>query len=457
MLATVVSKDADLLPARVMMVSARRNAALPPTVRQAIFVTEDVSQDWARALVQHDGVSFEVLKSLDLSGAKSGIIPLFGLDSYDSILYLSPYTLVKSQLEPLLSCKPLCAMFHTPCSFSTGIMAISPDSAVHAALERRASASRSGTDKSCRPGNAPDWLDEEGCLLNAHFGKELLNASVFRIGEEGRKKGMRRLPSGAKMMHYFFYPRMRWEVPDKCGRIRTVDYTTPPLLRPWYWWTFAAMDLSWEWREYRIQLSHPPGMTDADVGTFVLHAVVILMCAVLWSMWLLRGGWGMLMERSEGSGKMREQEVMLYVLAGGLVGCLASWGVGFTLTPATLAPAYGIALFGMYRVVTLWGFWCAFGGGFIAAHAVREDGRLLRARGRKQAVVETGVLCAAEMVSVVALFAAAAAVPVGTAFDKVLTVAPPVVIYFGIFFALVVRLGFVWLSVGAKERFEVDT
>lgn len=105
-----------------------------------------------------------------------------------------------------------------------GHKVISPDRAVHAALERRASAFRSGSDKSCTPRNTPDWLDEEGCLLNAHFRKELLNASVFQIGEDNDKTGMQRLPSGAKMMHYFYYPRMRWEVPKKCGKILTVDY-----------------------------------------------------------------------------------------------------------------------------------------------------------------------------------------------------------------------------------------
>lgn len=94
---------------------------LSPSVRLTIFVTPHVSQDWARALVKHDGLSMEVLQSPDLRSATSAFISLFSMDTYKSILYLSPYTLVESSLKPLLSCSPFCAMFHTPCSFSTGI------------------------------------------------------------------------------------------------------------------------------------------------------------------------------------------------------------------------------------------------------------------------------------------------------------------------------------------------
>lgn len=460
LLATIVSADADLLPARVMMLSARRNGGLPPSVARTIFVTEAVSRRWAQTLVEHDGLSFEVLPALPLAASTEALIPLFALTAYDAVLYLSPYALVhKGELAALFRCKPFCAMFHTPCSFSTGLMTLTPAKAVHDALAARARALRDGTDTSCRRENAPDWLEEEACILNAHFGKRLLNASVFRGEVDEAEAGVRRLAAGTKMAHYLYYPRMGWDIPDKCGPLQTVDYTTPPLLRPWYWWTFAAMDLSWSWREYRVQLTQPAGMPDAERQTFLMHVAGIFVVVVVGVVMLKRGLRGGKKEgaKAQRANWMREQELMLYVWAGGLVGCCGSWGVGMVATPAMIAPEYGIVLFGMYRTVALWGFWCVFGSGFIARRAVAEDGRRLRGHGRRGGLARTGLICMVESVCMILLLVCGASVKTETAFGKIVALASAFLLYCAVGLVVIVWLGRLWLAVGAKGRLELNT
>ncbi|CDF77408.1 unnamed protein product [Chondrus crispus] len=350
-------------------------------------------------------------------------------------------------------------MFHTPCSFSTGVMTLTPAKAVHDGLAARARALRDGTDKSCRKENAPDWLEEEACILNEHFGKRLLNASVFRGEVDEAEVGVRRLAAGTKMAHYFYYRRMRWDIPDKCGPLQTVDYTTPPFLRPWYWWTFAAMELSWSWREYRIQLTQPAEMPDAEWQTFLMHVAGIFVVVVVGVVMLkggLRGG------KKEGAKAqrgnwMREQELMLYVWAGGLVGCCGSSGVGMVATPAMIAPEYGIVLFGLYRSVALWGFWCVFGSGFIARRAVAEDGRRLRGHGKLGGLARTGLICLVESVCMILLLVGGASVKAETAFDKLVGLASAFLLYCAVGFVVIVWLGRLWLAVGAKGRLELNT
>lgn len=446
LLATIVTSDEDLLPARVMFQSAAQKAELPANFERIVFATNAVSHAWARAHVEHDGMHYEVLDPPKLREGPAPHLDLFRQD-FDTVLYISPRVMVKAALGELLTCRRFCAAFHTPCSFSTDLMAFSPNASDHSALKARADALRKGQDMSCAGGNRPDWLSEEGCIINAHFGKELMSAPLLRSAgqpePDAARGGLRRLPTGWKVAHFFYYVRMRWEIPERpCGTIRTVDFSAPGALRPWYWWNFAMFELSWEWRRYRKELRSPAGTFDPDTAVFLrCVSFFAIAVAVVYFSGLRRAPDRHPPRRSK---KISEADLLLRVVAVGMGANLLSWVVAFKFTPARLAPVFAAELCWMYRLGVLGWIWVVLGKRIATEQNRQIHAVVLRRRMVRRATIRTMVWCCLDTVAGFVIVAVAGAIPTATIFNRFFWFLGAAFVYIGVAIAIIVRLMEVW-------------
>ncbi|GAB0491897.1 hypothetical protein MMPV_003152 [Pyropia vietnamensis] len=69
----------------------------------------------------------------------------------------------------------------------------------------------------------------------------------------------RRLPMGWHADHGEYYVGgFAWRISRaRCGEVRATEFLGPPQFKPWLWWTYAALPLSWRWHAVRSTLRSP--------------------------------------------------------------------------------------------------------------------------------------------------------------------------------------------------------
>jgi hypothetical protein len=217
------------------------------------MVTADVSAK-ARAQLHRDGVyTLEVRRVRNpYTGGEHynhrfddvlAKLQVFALEQFEKVVYVDADTLVLGDVQDMFECGDFCAAFINPCHFNSGVMVIRPSQALFQSMLEKLAVTESydGGDQG---------------FLNVYF-SELFYAPGFGPGDAHRGGPLRRLPFGYHLDHIVYYPRLQWEVPARCGGLRIMEFMGVPLFKPWQWWTYPVMDLSWAWHAMRSQLSDP--------------------------------------------------------------------------------------------------------------------------------------------------------------------------------------------------------
>jgi hypothetical protein len=217
------------------------------------LVTPDVSGE-ARAQLHRDGVyTHEVrhVRNPYIGGERFNHrfddvlakLQVFALEQFEKVVYVDADALVLGHIHDMFQCGDFCAAFINPCHFNSGVMVIRPSQALFQDMLRKLATTESydGGDQG---------------FLNVYYA-DLFYAPGFGPDDPHRGGQLRRLPFGYHLDHIIYYPRLRWEVPDRCGGLRIVEFMGVPLFKPWQWWTYPVMDLSWEWHAMRAQLTQP--------------------------------------------------------------------------------------------------------------------------------------------------------------------------------------------------------
>lgn len=482
--ATVIREEADVLPARVALRSAAHHA--PALPRVAYSLPGAISPGSARQL-EKDGVEVASFAGDNGVAGWDGRLTytrFFGEDRFDRVLYVAPEMLIREDLGRLLDCPVFCAAFVSPCSFSVNLLAITPNKKLYGEVLRRLPST------ACVGKNKPDGLGDEACALNELFGKELMDAPLFDMKEGGpmssdsamavsgsglllpggEKTAMRRLPMGCHTPHILYYPRLRFEVPrESCGVMRVIDFGSPSFLHPWRWWTYAIMNLSWDWHRYRLQLgdSNPPGSVTRTGVWFRVFALHVFLITALVSFTPRDPAtashyaplpFGTFARPAEPlaiaaglkhNGVFQEHTFLVVAAASGLVAWLLSIVVAFSWTPSTLTPYYAFALFGTYKTVILCGLLMCHGRLFCATQALPGDVGDAPPPSSARVVAETFLYSYADVFAILASVIGLNCVPAGTIYVKLICIVPFVVVYSYGMLAGILRVSMMWLAWGA--------
>ncbi|CAN8067208.1 unnamed protein product, partial [Agarophyton chilense] len=239
-----------LLAARTALLSARRNARLPPNASFVLLTSPSLSPRVVRAVVRADAIIHYNLMS---SSSSSPLLALFALN-FSKLIYIAPYSLVVSPLAPLLSCV-FCAPVTKPCAFSTNLLVLTPSARAHAHLRRLAHPS-SNVSRLCAAHPHP-----HACILNRfiplHHAPLFSPSSFSSSVAPSPASHPMRLPPAITIPHYLYYPRLRWELaPHACGPQTIIDFSSPPFTRPTNIITLVLLHLNRQWYRYRSQLHH---------------------------------------------------------------------------------------------------------------------------------------------------------------------------------------------------------
>lgn len=68
-----------------------------------------------------------------------------------------------------------------------------------------------------------------------------------------------------------------------CLKPKILEFMGPSFIKPWNWWSYLFMDLSWKWFNIRNQLNHTLGTTDGIIFIF-LSLFPLLFVYLTWCM-----------------------------------------------------------------------------------------------------------------------------------------------------------------------------
>ncbi|GJD10219.1 Putative glucuronosyltransferase PGSIP7 [Galdieria sulphuraria] len=464
---TLLYGSSYLLPVRVMMQSLRVNS--PDNFRKIVLVTSDVSEN-AIAQLHSEGIETRKISSVNNPYAKDSKydarfdevmakLTIFNMTDLDSVVYIDADSLVFGPLGDLFHCADFCAAFINPCLFNSGVMALKPSRTVFEDMMQKLPI-------------LPSYDGGDQGFLNSYF-SSLYYAPVFDPSSENGTGGpLRRLPFGWHLDHILFYPRFRWEIPEKpCGSMKIVEFLGGPFLKPWKWWSYLICDLSYVWLEYRMQLKfpYPPGyMTGwgiflrcvciyllAFVGIISLkkryaypRILVTKFIDMLWSYMPFREEilW-IVMEL------IHDRAFLLFCLGLGFFLWVLTTAVSCMLIPVMLPPWRAAILYLHYKAL-LFGYSLILFGLFCSSHAKSSD--FLKWKGKPFTVwMESFVWIGIETFFAPVGFYVFWHIPWKTAFQKALYGLFTIGFYLCVIAFMFCRVSFLWLRWGAA-RYEAQ-
>jgi inositol phosphorylceramide glucuronosyltransferase 1 len=251
--------DAYVLPLRVMMRSLAENSRDVASGERdrVVLVTGSMAPESIRRLVD-DGLSVIAVPTVDTPYPSDDHfqkrflsvmtkLVIFNLTQYDKLVFLDADALVLRDLSDLFRCGAFCAAFINPCHFNSGLMLVTPSTPLF-------------NDMIQKLPTLPSYDGGDQGFLNAYF-PEMLSAPMFvpTAGPPSKKVAFARLPFTFHMDHSAYYPRFRWShSKSRCGlEMREEEWLGPTFMKPWLWFTYAILDQSWVWHEYRRKLVSP--------------------------------------------------------------------------------------------------------------------------------------------------------------------------------------------------------
>lgn len=260
---TLLYGDFYVLPVRVMMQSLLVNSPdVAAGIRdRVVFVTGQTS-DSAISQLRRDNISVRTVPALQspyttTSSFRSRFLHVltklyvFNMTDYTRVVFIDADSLILRPLSSVFSCGTFCATFINPCNFNSGFMVVTPNATQFKHMQSVLS-------------TTPSYDAGDQGFLNSYF-PDLLNAPFFDPSSPPtHPPPLSRLSFAYHADHsaYFLTSSFTFQLSDRCGLLRNIEWLGPPLVKPWLWWTFSVFDLSWQWDIYRSQLSNPfpPGM-----------------------------------------------------------------------------------------------------------------------------------------------------------------------------------------------------
>jgi len=305
------------------------------------LVDTDVGPYYRRILESDGTIVLDIPKKIDNSYAGDAVfqdrfaavmskLNMFNMTQYEKIVYLDADTMMIDQFhksnDVLFKCGDLCAVFINPCIFNSGVMVIKPSSKLFEDMISKVSKLHSY-----------DGADQG--FLNSYF-SDLLSAPLFDPEKVGNEKlhGNYRLPTPFHVDHFLFYQRGKWDMP--CLQPRILEFMGPAFLKPWNWWTYVILDLSWEWLHIKQNLPN----SESEFFPFLCYlgftAVVFLGVRIF----LKSRTRGALMKRVQQK-KMSESVLLLQSLTTGFAILLVCMYIAFCMINPSMHPSYAIFTF----------------------------------------------------------------------------------------------------------------
>eukprot|EP01117_Protostelium_nocturnum_P011633 TRINITY_DN4227_c0_g1_i1.p1 TRINITY_DN4227_c0_g1~~TRINITY_DN4227_c0_g1_i1.p1 ORF type:complete len:557 (+),score=165.54 TRINITY_DN4227_c0_g1_i1:192-1862(+) len=186
---------------------------------------------------------------------------MFNMTEYEKIVYLDADTMVLENSDILFQCGDFCAVFINPCIFNSGVMVIKPSDKLFSEMISKLP-------------YLPSYDGADQGFLNSYF-SDLLSAPLWKPPKEGEVSkpitGNYRLPTNFHVDHFLFYQRGKWDMP--CLTPSILEFMGPSFLKPWNWWTYSVMDLSYDWLHSKQSLS---GSYDIFSLVFYLSVTTII-------------------------------------------------------------------------------------------------------------------------------------------------------------------------------------
>lgn len=189
---------------------------------------------------------------------------IFNMTQYQRLVFIDADALVLNDLSPLFSCGDFCAAFINPCHFNTGVMQVTPNTTLFNNMIQKLP-------------HLPSYDGGDQGFLNSYF-SHLLDAPMFDPKKPPQPRNhttiFTRLPFSWHVDHSAYFPTFNFEFQktDRCGPPRLIEWLGPPAGKPWFWWNYSVLDLSWVWYGYRKQLRHPypPGVPARPIAILVI-------------------------------------------------------------------------------------------------------------------------------------------------------------------------------------------
>lgn len=359
--------DTYALPVRVMMRSLYINS---PDVRagirdRIILVTGDTSTS-VKQQIQSDGVIVHEVSQLqspyihDTSFHKRfGLVltklMLFNMTKYSRVVLLDADLLVLRDLSSVFECGEFCATFINPCYFNSGFVVITPNETLFHDMVQQLP-------------TTPSYDGGDQGFLNAYF-SQMINAPLFdpETGEDDVASRVPVPPPFARLKfdwhadHSAFFSSFAFTFSrsSRCASPRSVEWLGPPIAKPWLWWTYAVLDLSWTWHTYRRQLSDP---YPTRLHTHRNAAIVIFICQLAFiatiNLFFRHPISAIITSILPRLCPIYSDDVVISGFAPTLTGILL-WVIGFVLSvktvPKILSPGIAIIVFVHVRIIiTLW-------------------------------------------------------------------------------------------------------
>jgi len=164
--------------------------------------------------------------------------------------------------------------------------------------------------------------------------------------------GHYRLPASYHVDHVLYYPRFSW----RNIKPLVVEFLGVPLIKPWLWWSYPFMEVSWQWLAFRNRLPEECSDDILDRSTIkilgIIPLITIILFAQLISKYIAKVNLWM---RIHGRQIAIIKYIQLYDLTdstlvhlfglSGLLIYLISGIIGWSVVPATLKPFWGWFLF----------------------------------------------------------------------------------------------------------------
>jgi inositol phosphorylceramide glucuronosyltransferase 1 len=280
--------DSYVLPLRVMMRSLAENSRDVASGERdrIVLVTGNTAPESVRRLTD-DGISVIAAPTVDTPYASDDRfqkrflsvmtkLVIFNLTQYDKLVFLDADALVLRDLSDLFRCGAFCAAFINPCHFNSCLMLVTPSTALFDDMIQKLT-------------TLPSYDGGDQGFLNAYF-RDMLSAPMF-VPTAGPSRDplskdvpFARLPFTFHMDHSAYYPRFRWtHSKSRCGgEMREEEWLGPTFMKPWLWFTYAILDQSWVWHEYRRKLVSPYPLGErTSLSAYSLIAVSYLVTVPL--------------------------------------------------------------------------------------------------------------------------------------------------------------------------------
>lgn len=264
------------LPLRTMMRSLLENSpdAKSGQRERVVIVTGSTSMGTVEQL-RSDGITVKRISTVRSPYAEDAgfdtrfesvltKLAIFNMTEYSRIVFVDADALVTRDMSDTFACGRFCAAFINPCHFNSGLMLVTPSSALFLDMIRALP-------------KLPSYDGGDQGFLNSYY-PQMLTAPMYDPEAAGRNTSdlnFVRLPSAYHMDHGAFYPRLRWDhAASRCGgAMREEEWLGPAFAKPWLWYTYFGLDQSWVWHKYRSQIVQPyPEGTRTDNSAYVIIA-----------------------------------------------------------------------------------------------------------------------------------------------------------------------------------------